>query len=107
MAFGKFFLLPILGTTLFGWLTYALKNVHNFVGPLFAVSLLGDHCHLHQRTTSPTAPTLSGWLAAAACWARAITRCPSHRFNAGEKGLFWWGITIPGIFVVATGPGAR
>ena len=28
---------------------------------------------------------------------------PSHRFNAGEKGLFWWGITIPGIFVVATG----
>lgn len=40
MAFGKFFLLPIMGSTLFGWLTYALKNVHNFVGPLFAVSLL-------------------------------------------------------------------
>ena len=28
---------------------------------------------------------------------------PSHRFNAGEKGLFWWGITIPGIVVVVTG----
>lgn len=40
MAFGKFFLLPIMGATLFGWLTYALKNVHNFMGPLFAVSLL-------------------------------------------------------------------
>ena len=39
MAFGKFFLLPVMGSTLFGWLTYALKNVHNFVGPVFAVSL--------------------------------------------------------------------
>jgi formate dehydrogenase subunit gamma len=26
MAFGKFFLLPVLGATLFGWLTYALKT---------------------------------------------------------------------------------
>ena len=40
MAFGKFFLLPVIGATLFGWLTYALKTAHNFAGPLFAVSLL-------------------------------------------------------------------
>src|SRR5205823_9578864 len=40
MAFGKFFLLPVIGSALFGWLTYALKTAHNFVGPLFAVSLV-------------------------------------------------------------------
>ncbi|MBI3367640.1 MAG: cytochrome b/b6 domain-containing protein, partial [Burkholderiales bacterium] len=40
MAFGKFILLPVIGGTLFGWLTYALKTAHNFAGPLFAVSLL-------------------------------------------------------------------
>jgi formate dehydrogenase subunit gamma len=40
MAFGKFFLLPIMGLSLFGWLTYLLKNAHNFAGPVFAVSLL-------------------------------------------------------------------
>jgi formate dehydrogenase subunit gamma len=34
MAFGKYFLLPVLGSTLFGWLTYALKTAHNFAGPL-------------------------------------------------------------------------
>jgi len=39
MAFGKFFLLPVLGQQLFGWLAFGLKNVHNFMGPLFAVSL--------------------------------------------------------------------
>src|SRR3954466_12544146 len=40
MAFGKFFLLPVIGQTLFGYLTYLLKNLHNFAGPLFAVSLV-------------------------------------------------------------------
>lgn len=28
---------------------------------------------------------------------------PSHRFNAAEKGIFWWAITLPGVVVVATG----
>ena len=40
MAFGKFFLLPVMGGTLFGGLTYVLKTLHNFAGPVFAVSLV-------------------------------------------------------------------
>ena len=40
MAFGKFWLQPVIGSLLFGWLTYALKTAHNFAGPLFAVSLV-------------------------------------------------------------------
>ena len=40
MAFGKFFLLLVMGLTLFGYLTYVLKNMHNFAGPLFTVSLV-------------------------------------------------------------------
>ena len=40
MAFGKFLLLPLIGGALFGWLTYMLKTAHNFVGPLFTVSLV-------------------------------------------------------------------
>ena len=30
----QFFLLPVLGSTLFGWLAYALKFAANFAGPL-------------------------------------------------------------------------
>ena len=30
----------MVGGTLFGWLSYALKTAHNFAGPVFAVSLL-------------------------------------------------------------------
>jgi formate dehydrogenase subunit gamma len=101
MAFGKFFLLPILGATLFGWLTYALKNVHNFMGPLFAVSLLVIILTFVKDNIANRADFV--WLAKGGGMLGGDHQVPSHRFNAGEKGLFWWGITIPGILVVATG----
>ncbi len=100
IAFGKFFLLPVLGLSIAGWLAYALKYVHNFMGPLFAVSLtiviltfvkdnIANRADFHWLTR------LGGMLGDA--------QVPSHRFNAGEKGLFWWGITIPGVVVVGSG----
>ena len=101
MAFGKFFLLPIMGATLFGWLTYALKNVHNFMGPLFAVSLLVIILTFVKDNIANRADFV--WLSKGGGMLGGDHQVPSHRFNAGEKGLFWWGITIPGIFVVATG----
>ncbi|MFN7154087.1 MAG: formate dehydrogenase subunit gamma [Acidovorax sp.] len=103
MAFGKFFLLPIMGSTLFGWLTYALKNVHNFVGPLFAVSLLVIILTFIKDNIANRADFV--WLAkGGGMFGRGDHhQVPSHRFNAGEKGLFWWGITIPGVFVVVSG----
>lgn len=101
MAFGKFFLLPVLGGTLFGWLTYLLKNVHNFMGPLFAVSLLVIILTFVKDNIANRADFV--WLSKGGGMLGGEHQVPSHRFNAGEKGLFWWGITIPGLFVVATG----
>ena len=102
MAFGKFFLLPIMGSTLFGWLTYALKNVHNFVGPLFAVSLLVIILTFVKDNIANRADFV--WLSkGGGGMLGGDHQVPSHRFNAGEKGLFWWGVTIPGIFVVGSG----
>lgn len=40
MLFGKHVLLPLFGYTLFGWLAYACKNIHNFVGPIFTISVI-------------------------------------------------------------------
>lgn len=100
MAFGKFFLLPVIGTTLFGWLTYALKNVHNFVGPLFAVSLLIVILTFVKDNIANKADFV--WLSKAGGML-GDKEVPSHRFNAGEKGMFWWGVTIPGIIVVGSG----
>lgn len=100
MAFGKFFLLPIIGQVLFGYLTYILKNVHNFMGPLFAVSLviivltfIKDN--LPQRGDVRWMLRLGGML--------GKQEVPSHRFNAGEKGMFWIGTLLLGAIVVGSG----
>ena len=100
MAFGKFILLPVIGGTLFGWLTYALKNAHNFAGPLFAVSLLVV-IFTFVRDNLPRKEDLT-WLARAGGMFGGA-EVPSHRFNAGEKVLFWAGVFFFGIIVVASG----
>ena len=100
MAFGKIFLLPVLGATLFGWLTYALKNVHNFVGPVFAVSLVV----VFVTFVRDNVPAKGDW-----AWLRrgggmlGGAEVPSHRFNAGEKLVFWGGVFGLGLLVVASG----
>ena len=100
IAFGKFFLLPVLGPTLFGWLTYALKNVHNFVGPLFAVSLV----IVFITFVKDNLPSKGDWM-----WLRSAggmlsgKEVPSHRFNAAEKLVFRGGVLSLGLLVVASG----
>src|SRR5262245_40020593 len=83
MAFGKAFLLPILGPTLFGWLSYALKNLHNFAGPLFAVSIVIVFATF-VRSNFPGRDDLT-WLKQSGKMLKNEEEPPSHRFNAGEK----------------------
>jgi formate dehydrogenase subunit gamma len=100
MAFGKFFLLPVLGATLFGWLTYALKTLHNFAGPLFAVSLVIVFLTF-LRDNWPKSYDFT-WLAKGG-GLTSDHELPSHRFNAGEKVVFWFGVLLLGVTVVASG----
>jgi formate dehydrogenase subunit gamma len=100
MAFGKFFLLPIIGATLFGWLSYALKTVHNFVGPVFAVALLVFIVG-YIRDNIPRAHDMA-WLAKGGGMFGG-QEVPSHRFNAGEKIVFWGGVIVLGLIVVGSG----
>jgi formate dehydrogenase subunit gamma len=100
LAFGKFFLLPVMGLTLFGWLSYAMKNLHNFAGPVFAVSLIIIFVTF-ARDNMPSRGDL-GWLLKGG-GLLASKEVPSHRFNAGEKLVFWGGVFALGIVVVASG----
>jgi len=100
MAFGKFFIQPIIGNALFGWLSYALKNIHNFAGPLFAVSLV-IVIVTFVRDNLPRKEDIT-WLLKGGGMISG-TEVPSHRFNAGEKLLFWGGVFFLGLVVVASG----
>ena len=100
MAFGKFFLQPLIGDTLFGWLAYALKNAHNFAGPLFAVSLTIVFVTF-VKDNLPSKGDLT-WLAKGGGMLGGH-EVPSHRFNAGEKVLFWGGVFALGLVVIVSG----
>jgi formate dehydrogenase subunit gamma len=102
MAFGKFLLLPVIGLTLFGGLTYLLKTLHNFAGPVFAVSLL-IVIITFIRDEFPQRGDLK-WLArAGGAFSKTREEPPSNRFNAGEKIIFWGGVFFLGIIVVGSG----
>ena len=100
IAFGKFFLEPLMGGALFGWLAYVLKNMHNFAGPLFAVSLV----IVFFTFLRDNWPQKGDWY-----WLRKggglVTgdEPPAYRFNAGEKIVFWGGVFFLGLVVVSSG----
>ncbi len=100
MAFGKFVLLPVFGGTLFGGLTYALKTAHNFAGPLFAVSLVIVFATF-VRDNLPSKGDMVWLLRGGGLL--GDQEVPSHRFNAGEKVVFWAGLFTLGLVVVASG----
>lgn len=100
MAFGKFFMLPWMGSAIFGKLTWFLKTAHNFVGPVFAVSLIVILITFAKDNV---------WRRYDWTWLRkggGLLR-PEHvssgRFNAGEKLMFWGGMLFLGMLVVGSG----
>ena len=100
MLFGKMVLLPIIGHTLFAWVTMFLKNVHNFVGPVFALAIIVMFFTFLRHNW----PKLHdfGWLAKGGGLVSG-KHIPSDKFNAGEKVWFWFGLLVFGVVVSASG----
>ena len=101
MLFGKHVLLPIIGYTLFGWLTALSKNLHNFVAPIFIVSVAAMIV-LYVRHNLPKAYDMKFLLGAFDVMARG-KHIPSGKFNGGEKVWFWGGVVVLSIVVTWSG----
>ena len=101
MMFGKYLLLPIIGYTLFAWLTALCKNLHNFVGPFFIVSVL-IFIFLFIRDNLPRAYDFK-WFAKSWAYVTGKEHVASGRFNAGEKVWFWGGVIGLSIVVAWSG----
>jgi len=100
ILFGKYVLMPIFGHTLFGWINYAGKNIHNFVGPLFAGSLVVMFI-TYVKDNIPGLTDLR-WLARLG-GVLGKGHPPAGRFNGGEKVWFWLGVVVLGLIVSASG----
>lgn len=101
MLFGKHVLMPVFGHQLFGWLTYGLKNVHNFVGPVFFVSII-VFFFIFVKSNFPHKSDLE-WIKKGGGMTGKGGHVSSQRFNAGEKIWFWGGMVVLGLIVSASG----
>jgi formate dehydrogenase subunit gamma len=101
MLFGKHVLLPVIGYTLFAWLTALGKNLHNFIAPLFIVGVIAMAV-IWLRDNFPRAYDWQWFLKAWAFLTRG-EHIPSGRFNAGEKAWFWGGVILLSVIVTWSG----
>jgi formate dehydrogenase subunit gamma len=98
--FGKHVLLPVLGYTLFSWLAKIAITLHNFVGPVFFVSIIALFFTFVKK---------NGWRPYDFIWLKkggGLVRgehVSSGFFNAGEKLWFWGGLTFLGLIVSCSG----
>jgi formate dehydrogenase subunit gamma len=100
ILFGKYVLLPVIGYTLFAWLSALAKNLHNFVAPLFIVSLV-VFILMYVKDNLPEKGD-GAWLANG--WKIfSGAHMPSGRFNAGEKAWFWVGVVVLCLVLSVTG----
>ncbi|TAK82169.1 MAG: formate dehydrogenase subunit gamma [Betaproteobacteria bacterium] len=90
LLFGKYVLLPVIGYLLFGWLTALAKNLHNFVAPLFILSVV-VMIVMWLRDNLPRAYDFQ-WFRKSWAFMMHGEHVPSGRFNAGEKVWFWLGV---------------
>jgi formate dehydrogenase subunit gamma len=100
MLFGKYILLPFFGHTLFGWLSYLLKNIHNFAGPVFAASVLVAFV-VFVKDNLPALSDVKWLITFGGLLSGKHTS--AGRFNAGEKLWFWIGMTLLGLTMTASG----
>ena len=100
LSFGKYVLLPVIGYTLFAWLAVAAKGLHNFVGPLFMLSLPFFIVRF-VRDNLPRLYDLDWMLKFGGMFSGR--HVPSGRFNAGEKTLFWGLVCFFSLVLCASG----
>ncbi len=100
MLFGRYVILPLFGHALFGWFSFVCKNIHNFVGPLFTVSLVIVFL-IFVKDNFPLAQDLK-WLSRLGGMFGG-QHVSSGRFNGGEKGWFWVGVVLLGLVVSGSG----
>lgn len=100
MLFGKYVMMPVFGHTLFGWLAYLCKNLHNFAGPVFALSLIVTFV-IFVKDNFPAKEDLQWLLRMGGMFGGK--HASAGRFNAGEKIWFWSGVVALGLIVSGSG----
>ena len=99
LMLGRTFLLPIFGPKAFGTIAQVSKTVHDYLGPLFMISLAVLFV-LFVKDNIPSLKTDIQWLLKGG--GLFGKHANADKFNAGEK-LWFWVASIFGLAVVVSG----
>jgi formate dehydrogenase subunit gamma len=102
MGLGKYLVIPLIGHSAFSWLAIISKHLHDFTGPIFALSL-PVLIAIFIRDNLPKMYDLQWLRTFGGMLSKNGGEVPSGRFNAGEKGLFWMLPFLLGISLVVSG----
>lgn len=101
ILFGKHVLIPVIGYDAFSWVAIIGKNMHNIVGPVFAVAVVAMFVTF-VRDNLLRAIDLQ-WLLNVHLVVTGKKHVPSYKYNIGEKVWFWGGVSFLGIIVSVSG----
>jgi len=100
LSLGKAVLLPLIGYTLFSWLAQLAKALHNFMGPILIVAIPWLFVR-YIRDNGIGMEDLRWFLNIKGYF--QDHEYPSHRFNGGEKLVFWFVLVVFSTILLATG----
>ncbi|QWD99724.1 formate dehydrogenase subunit gamma [Polynucleobacter sp. JS-Mosq-20-D10] len=100
ILWGKYFVMPLMGGAAYGSFLMICKNIHNYSGPLFTLSVVIFFLLFATRNI-PGKGDLN-WLMTLG---GALTgkHPPAGFFNMGEKIWFWFGMVVLGLTISASG----
>ena len=100
ILFGKYFAMPLMGGSAYGSFLMVCKNIHNFTGPLFTLSIFIFFLLFVSKNIFSEGDM--AWLLAFG-GIFSGKHVPAGFFNFGEKFWFWFGMVFLGSIISASG----
>lgn len=100
VSFGKYVLMPIIGKEAFGAISIAGKYLHNYVAFAFILGLVWVFI-TWIKDNFPRSADLKWALQGGGLFVKGV-HPPSHKFNAGQKMIFWL-VILTGISISLSG----
>jgi formate dehydrogenase subunit gamma len=101
ILFGKHVLIPVIGHDAFSWVAIIGKNIHNIVGPFFAVAVVAMFVTFVRDNLLKKIDLQ--WLLNVHLVVTGKKHVPSYKYNIGEKAWFWGGVSFMGLVVSVSG----
>ena len=100
ILYGKFFAMPLMGGAAYGSFLMVCKNIHNFVGPLFTLSIV-IFFFLFVRKNVFGEGDMAWLMSFGGLFSGK--HIPAGFFNFGEKFWSWFGMVFLGLIISASG----